>query len=480
MGTGRQPWLAGKRHDPSVRTGLVLPLLIRLMMAGGVLAVSGPSVATASAQVPPGGASVAAAATEPDHQAVSTVESTHRANPDPSDIPADPDRARVQRQIERGDDLGSSARRVLLKARLKQDEGDFAGAARLMSDWLDGKPQHEHHLLRFNLAVSYTGLDNNEQALASLRLAVSQEPRFARAWLRLGEVAYQAGLYAEAADAFARGWELSPRRYPELLYYCGASRLLADQPAEALDVLERLLDRDPAAAKLEWYQALVAAATAAGKPERAADRLDQLLDLHPADATAWELAYRFAAGREDYRQAAIFLTVAGYLRPLDRGELVQLGDLYAVIGVPLQAARYYARALALTGKETGTDVGPGRSELRERRIDSLLAAHEYDQARTVLEEALAGGEGAGGDSGEASDEIPAATSDQARTARLWARLGDLEYQQGNWAAALAAFTRSTDLDPQFGRGWLMMGYCAGELGRLEEAGRYRDRAAEFR
>ena len=35
------------------------------------------------------------------------------------------------------------------------------------------------------------------------------------------------------------------------------------------------------------------------------------------------------------------------------------------------------------------------------------------------------------------------------------------------------------LDPDFGRGWLMMGYCAVELGREDEARRHLERAAEF-
>jgi Flp pilus assembly protein TadD len=51
---------------------------------------------------------------------------------------------------------------------------------------------------------------------------------------------------------------------------------------------------------------------------------------------------------------------------------------------------------------------------------------------------------------------------------------DVDYE-----AALTAFGRATDLDPDFGRGWLMMGYCATELGRRDEARRHLEKAAEF-
>jgi tetratricopeptide (TPR) repeat protein len=367
----------------------------------------------------------------------------------------DPELEARQRVIETGSDLSSGGQRVLFQARGRQEREDFAGAAEVVVKYLEGKPDREHGLLRFNLAVSYLGLADDEQALANLRLAVKAEPDFARAWLRLGEIAYSTGSYAEAAEAFARGHDLSPEKYPEVLYYSGAAWLLADRPERALETMEGLLTGNEDAAPVDWYQVLIAAAIGAEQPQRASRWVDSLLDRHTGDPASWDLAYRFATGIEDYRQAAVCLTVTGYLRPLTRSELFQLGDLYSVIEVPLQAARYYEKALALPARE-GVESSR-RAEQQERLASAWLAAQENERARDVLNTALA----------------------EAPSTRLYALLGDLEYMAGNRAAALAAFARCTEQDPDYGRGWLMMGYCALELDRPEEARRYLDRAAEF-
>jgi tetratricopeptide (TPR) repeat protein len=93
----------------------------------------------------------------------------------------------------------------------------------------------------------------------------------------------------------------------------------------------------------------------------------------------------------------------------------------------------------------------------ERLASAWLGAHDHDRARTTLKTALS----------------------QKETAGLWSLLGDLEYLDEDFEAALAAFGRACDLDPEFGRGWLMMGYCAIELGRPDEARPHLEKATEF-
>ncbi len=376
-----------------------------------------------------------------------------------SSAQTDPVLEEEQRSLESGADLGSAAQRVLFKARGKQDKQDFTGAVEVVKKWLEGKPEREHHLLRFNLALSYFALEDPDQALLHLKLAVKESPRFGRAWLRLGEAAYGAGYFAEAADAFTRSYELSPDKHPEILYYSGAAWLMADQPIQALGTMERLIRGFPDEVRVDWYQALVAAAITAERPARAAPWMDRLLAGHADEPAAWELAYRFAASRDDYRQAVICLTITGYLREHTRSELVQLGDLLSVIEEPMQAARCYEKAMALSVAEENNGVvdKARRAEQFERMASAWLAAHEFDRARSALNQALA----------------------EQESVRLWALVGDLEYLQGNFQAALDAFGKCLRLSAEFGRGWLMMGYCALELDRPDEARGYLEKAAAF-
>jgi Flp pilus assembly protein TadD len=102
-------------------------------------------------------------------------------------------------------------------------------------------------------------------------------------------------------------------------------------------------------------------------------------------------------------------------------------------------------------------VETGRAEEFERLASAWLSAHAHDRARATLKTALG----------------------RKETVRLWSLLGDLEYLDEDYEAALTAFDRSCELDPEFGRGWLMMGYCALELERETEARRHLEKAAEF-
>ena len=393
----------------------------------------------------------------------------------------DPAKAALQRRLESGEDLPSRAKTVLFRCREHQDAGDFARAAGIMNTWLGGGENRLHPLLVYNLAVSQLELGDAAAALTSLQAAVRLEPRFARAWLRLGETAYSLERYEPAAEAFAHAHELSPTPAPELLHYCGAAWLQAGRPERALAVLTELLTTHRAGADPDWYRTLVAAAVATDHPERAAPFLDHLLADRPADPAAWDLAYRFAAQGGNYRQAAMCLTVAGYLRPLAPDDLDRLGDLYAAIDVPLVAARCYQRALAAaeareaaTGAATGAATKDGSGAglaaapetaapgdplaRRYRRLASAwLAAFRDDEARAVLQAGLADHE----------------------DADLWSLLGDLEYRQENYARSRRAYARSCELDPRNGRGWLMQAYCAIEQGDQPAADILLRRAAGF-
>lgn len=358
-----------------------------------------------------------------------------------------------QTAIEAGDDLTARAKKALFRARGRQDDGDFAGAAQIMTEFLEGQADREHPLLRFNLALSHLALDENELAFEDLSKAVELEPRYGRAWLRLGEAAYETEKYKDAGEAFGKAYELTPEHTPEILYYSGVSLLTGREPEAALAALEKLLTNHRASAELEWYQALISAGLEADKPGRTKPFIDQLLTDKPSDPDAWELSYQFAASREDYEAAAVSLTIMGYLRPLTRAETIQLGDIYSVISVPLQAARYYETAMAMPAG----DVESGRGREFERLASAWLSAHDHERARNTLQVGLG----------------------EQETVGLWSLLGDLEYLNEDFQASLTAFSRATEKDSDFGRGWLMMGYCALELGRDTEARAHLDKAATY-
>ncbi len=360
------------------------------------------------------------------------------------------DRVNLQNSIEAGDGLSSRARKALFSSRSKQDKGEFGAAAAVMGKWVSEHPDDPHHLLYFNWAVSQLSLDQSAEAMANLEQAVTLEPQFARAWLRLGEAAYDLQKYARAAEAFSQGYDLMPDPKPEILYYSGVAWLLADQGQQSMEILAALLKEYRSAATLDWYQALVAAAVEADNAAAAWPWLENGLVDFESDPQAWFMAYQLAAAEEDYERSAVMLTVVGYLRPLNRNEFLQLGDLYAASGVPLQAARYYQQAVEYP------ETAPNPDDF-VRLASAWMAAHRLPEARQVIDRGVAAGE----------------------TVRLLALLGDLNYSEEKYKAARLAFSRCVKLDAQYARGWLMGGYCSLELGENAEARKSLQRAAKF-
>ena len=98
-------------------------------------------------------------------------------------------------------------------------------------------------------------------------------------------------------------------------------------------------------------------------------------------AGSWNATPQFAASREDYTNAAIYLTITGYLRPLSRDEMVQLGDIYDLTGQTAQAVQALEQALA-AGPESGlrAEICFRLGSCREKVADRAGALAAYAQA----------------------------------------------------------------------------------------------------
>jgi tetratricopeptide (TPR) repeat protein len=338
-------------------------------------------------------------------------------------------------------------RKVVFRANAYARRGNFDRAVAVLKEHLAEHPDQDHYLLRFYLAQHLSDGGAREAALLEYWRAVDLEPRLDRAWFGLGDTAYKLGRFDLAGYAFTRGFHASPERPVEIYYYAAAAYLMGREPEKALPALQSLTAGDWGTPKLDWYRALVSATLELEKPELAEPRLAELLASYPDDPDAWYLVYQFRAGTRDFRGAAIALTVVGYLRDLTADEQRVLGDLYAVVGVPAFAADRYAEAF-------GDEATPDQYE---RLASAYLAAHEDDRALDVLRGALA--------------EQP--------TARLYSLLGDIHYLNKDYQKAYEAFAHVAELDPEYGRAYLMQGYAAIELGEKEQALELLEKAARF-
>jgi predicted Zn-dependent protease len=354
---------------------------------------------------------------------------------------------RPEKPIDSLSDVPRKARLALFQAYEARGNGDYQKSSQILLDFLERNPGDDHFLIRYHLGNSMAQTHELKDQIEQYRKCVELEPRFAKGWLSLGETAYNAGQYALAAEALTNGFRLSEEKKPQVLYYASAAWLTAEQPEKSVPLLEELVGGEYGVPKMDWYRALVSAALQAEDELAGRRAIDGLLAQYEDDPDAWTLAFQYAAGTGDYRQAAVALQIKSYLTPLSREEQIQLGDLYASIDVPEPASENYVAAMS---EQASTE------EL-ERLASAYLAAHDSEAALKTLNRALA----------------------KEPTPRLWALYGDLNFMEKKYQEAYQAYKKSSELDPQEGRAYLMMAYCAMELGDKDEVKAHLEMAAAY-
>jgi tetratricopeptide (TPR) repeat protein len=353
----------------------------------------------------------------------------------------------MERRIDDVSDVPADARLAMFIAQQDRDRGDPDSAVNTLLRFMEDNPDQEHFLLHFHLGSSWAQRGDLEDALEAYQRSVEMEPHFAQGWLNLGELAYNLERYDVAADALIRGYDVSDYKEPTVLFFSAAALVMDGRSVDAVPVLQRLIAGSNETAKLEWHRALIMAYLELEDTENGAVATERMLSQYRLDPDAWRLAFRYYASSGAHDEAAVALTVAGYLRPLSRSEELTLGDLYLAIGVPVQAADYYGSAIADSGSVADL----------ERMASAHLAAYEYDEAFEALNRALT----------------------IEPTPRLWSLLGDLHFMRKDYQESYDAYVRCVGIDPEYERAYLMMGYCAMQLEHTENALTALERAAEF-
>ncbi len=341
--------------------------------------------------------------------------------------------------------------KVLVRATAKAKRGEHAEAIAVLNEHLTAHPDQDHYLVRYHLARSHDALEQYGDARRQYAAAVALEPRLSAGWFGLGHVNYTLGNFEESAAAFHESFRTDANPQPETLYFAAAGYMAAEDYAAAAPMLAELCGGGWGTTRHDWYAQLASCAIHLEQRDLAAPVLAAYLANDPGSHEAWYLSYQFHVGFKEYRDAAVALTMVGYLRDLTSREQRTLGDLYNVVGVPALASDQYHAVLN----------DDARSEDYERLASALVASHDLEGALSSLRQGL----------------------QTHPTLRLWSLLGDVHYLRKDYAAAAEAFTQVIQLDHENGRAWLMIGYCQIELGNrglaiqnLVAAAKYEDQS----
>ncbi|MDY7109425.1 MAG: tetratricopeptide repeat protein [Planctomycetota bacterium] len=241
------------------------------------------------------------------------------------------DRIRIEALEALGDYDAAARAAASIARRLEQSPPDDAAAltegARAMAirARLTGPSTDEYRRMMSQLARAGGELDrlywparlaeaelllekhNDDDAIVALHETLSFNPRCAQAFRLLGQIALSRFDFESAREAIDALRALNPR-HPLADLLCVESRLVQNDPEEALYVVRRLTDRLP---RLRAAHALAAAATALLYEEHATRAaLDRYDELSPGSAEAYLTAGSFLAKFRQYEQAAVLLEEA--------------------------------------------------------------------------------------------------------------------------------------------------------------------------
>ena len=364
--------------------------------------------------------------------------------------------------------IGAQPRDAEYDLRMAAAAGD-AEAAYLLAEVFTLDSANEHHLYGQQLFA----LDRHHDAIAAVSTALST------------------GL---PDDERRQAWEL-----------LGRAHLAADEFAEAIEVLSRLVDEAPTA---RTYQLRGRASYEAGLDGQARADLDRAIALDPSDASAYRCRGEVALAVRAYEEAVADLTRAVALAPGDPDAWYyrayahsSLGETEAKRGDLLMAERAGHRNAATVrrgeyGDETAGDAHDlglrawraGDFALAVSTLDRAFrmylggsrASNDTAERRAMQVRAnLGSAKLAAGDVDGGLADLRAVVAGRPLFYNGWLALGRGQLQHASPATALPTLDRAIGLLPLRPDAYVLRGRARQELGRHAEAAEDLTRAIEL-
>jgi len=327
------------------------------------------------------------------------------------------------------------------------EKKDYSRAQGCLKKFIENNPQALHYLVEFTLANALSMAGKSKEALPHYSAAANLYPAFAAAWQNMGKIYFDLKEYDKAGDCLLKGYEINEKKEPSLLYYAAVAYIMAKKERKALPHLERLVSGEAGTPKTEWLEALLKVCMDLQLKEKALEVIHRLLHENGDDPRWWKILAQFHLQQSDYKNGVAALTIHSYLTPISLKDLMLLGDLNNAIGVPLKAAKYYEKALSRENNPAD----------HEKLASAYIGAHRPAKAIQVLDRAL----------------------EKKPTSGLWFMMGQVLYEEQNFDKAYNAFDQSACLDPKNGSAYLMMGYCALQMDKTDNARTAFQKATHF-
>jgi putative PEP-CTERM system TPR-repeat lipoprotein len=247
------------------------------------------------------------------------------------------------------------------------------------------------------------------------------------------------------------------------------------------DALALLGPADPAHDDLRRSRLYVSALYAVGGAGAASEEVEKLLQARPKDLGTLNLAASYFSVQSQMDRARALLQQALAINAHDVGTLGNLARVDLVSGDVAGAEA--AMRTALSAEPHNVRVRVALADILLRRgalaeAEQILIA-EKDSKAPELQFALAQIELARSDPGKANEALDRAIALQPSRVELVNQAGTLLMQNGKYQAALARFSKATELDPKSARYWLNIGRAQLALRQDDQARASFQRAHEL-
>ena len=196
------------------------------------------------------------------------------------------------------------------------------------------------------LGTAFMGLARWNDAIASLRKAVDQEPRDAASWRMLGKAYEAKGLGNEATECFRKAGELNPQEAQEKHKYAAQSG--------STDERDMMIAR-----------------------------LKKSLETAPDDFDAYKALGEAYGGKGLHDDAVYYLKKALKLRPADSEVLLRLGLAHEAKGEEEAAFSLYEKAVEIQPENPGICMAAAQRYLGKRAYDKVLQCYSRLQGKAL-------------------------------------------------------------------------------------------------
>jgi len=344
------------------------------------------------------------------------------------------------------DQVPAKTRMALYKAQQEMNENRIEKAISMLLAFQKKRPDDNHFLIEFNIGTAYGLLNNYTQAIVHLEKTVALAETYAPAWVNLGKLYYQTKDFSRAGAALEKGFRSDVQKDPEILFIAMAACYQGNDLAKTVALGEELLFT------FKWEKNDIVSLLAStyiglGNFAGAVDMLKRLTASDPSKAEVWKLLAQAHFKNQQFKEAAIAYEIYGFLHNPSREELVVMGDLFNMVGVPQQASHYYEQALQ----------GGGTADEYEKMSVAYYTAYEFDKAIAAVDKAIAA---------------------EANAERLLLK-AQLYYLRDDFGEAQSYYVKAAEVLSKDGHEWLMAGYCAMRAGNIDLARQLLHRASEF-